>query len=40
MTVFNLADLDPPFVNAIGGYDPVNGNPYGRQISFFLSKKF
>ncbi len=40
LTVFNIADTDPPFVNASGGYDPVNATPFGRQFALFLTKRW
>ena len=38
----NLFDQDPPFVETIDGlnFDTANADPFGRQISFTLTKSF
>jgi len=42
LSVLNLFDTDPPFVNnPVGvGYDPANADPLARFISFNIKKKF
>jgi outer membrane receptor protein involved in Fe transport len=42
LSVINLFDNDPPFVNNLLGvaYDPANSNPLGRFISFNIVKKW
>ena len=36
----NVLDEQPPFVNAVLGYDPFNANPIGRLVTVGFSKKF
>lgn len=38
VSVINLFDEDPPFVNTLGGYDRANADPLNRFISFELTK--
>ena len=44
LTVENLFDQDPPFVenlsgaNALYGFDPVNASPVGRLVALRVSK--
>lgn len=51
LTVQNLLDADPPFVETLSirgvdglaksvGFDPVNANPVGRFVTVSLTKKF
>lgn len=41
-SVTNLFDEDPPFVATFDGlnFDTANANPFGRQVSFTISKSF
>ena len=40
LNVVNVFDKDPPFVNRVEGYDPVNAKPFGRVISFEIQKNW
>lgn len=42
LSVTNLLNEDPPFVNALNGvaYDPANANPIGRQIGARITKRW
>lgn len=36
----NLFDKDPPFVNAVAGYDPGKASPFGRMLTLGLTKSW
>jgi hypothetical protein len=36
----NVFDKAPPFVDREDGYDTRNMDPYGRVVSFSISKKW
>jgi hypothetical protein len=36
----NIFDADPPFVDIGQGYDPVNAEPAGRVVGFYLQKNW
>jgi iron complex outermembrane receptor protein len=36
----NVLDEEPPFVNAVAGYDPFNANPIGRVVTVGFNKKW
>jgi iron complex outermembrane receptor protein len=40
LSVTNLFDQDPPFVNIPGGWDPGQASALGRLVAFTLTKKF
>jgi iron complex outermembrane receptor protein len=40
LNVNNAFDEDPPFVNLTAGYDAANADPYGRVLSFAVSKSW
>ena len=40
LSVTNLFDSDPPFVNNAGGWDPGQASALGRLVAFTLTKKF
>ncbi len=40
LNVSNLLNADPPFVNRELGFDVTNARPYGRVVSFTLSKSW
>lgn len=40
LAVTNVFDTDPPFVDMLGGYDPVYGNVIGRMMSVSLRTRF
>jgi iron complex outermembrane receptor protein len=40
LNVSNVLDEDPPFVNLAAGYDAANADPYGRVLSFAISKSW
>jgi outer membrane receptor protein involved in Fe transport len=40
LSIENLTDEDPPFIQAQGGYDPWIGNAYGRTVQIGFRKQF
>lgn len=40
LSVTNLFDQDPPFVNIPGGWDPGQASALGRLVAFTVTKKF
>jgi outer membrane receptor protein involved in Fe transport len=40
LNAVNVFDSDPPFVNRLEGYDPVNAKPYGRVVSLEVQKNW
>ena len=42
LTIQNLLDADPPFFDSANGYgfDPGQGNPYGRVVALQLIKRW
>jgi len=40
LNAVNVFNSDPPFVNRLEGYDPVNANPVGRVVSFEIQKSW
>lgn len=38
VNIVNALGEDPPFVNFLGGFDPLNADPYGRFVSMTISK--
>lgn len=40
LSITNLTDEAPPFVNSIYGYDPANASPIGRAVSLELTQSW
>ena len=40
LTVLNITDRDPSFARLDYSYDPVTGNPVGRQFKIGINQKF
>jgi outer membrane receptor protein involved in Fe transport len=40
LSVNNIFDRDPPFVDRLAGYDVANARPFGRVIALYLTKRW